>query len=40
MFVMLLAVLRACDGTDAVPDVRPPDRLGGAAGAFFDVEGR
>src|SRR6266571_7455858 len=28
-----LAGSRACDGTDALPDVRPPDRMVGAAGA-------
>jgi transposase len=25
--------------TDALPDVRPPGRVDGAAGTFFDIEG-
>ena len=38
--VVELASSRACDGTDALPHVRPPDGLDGTAGAFFGVEGR
>jgi hypothetical protein len=30
-----LAASRACDGTDALPDVRPPDKLDGASGTQF-----
>ncbi len=33
-----LAGSRACDGTDAVSDVRPPDWLDRASGAFVGVE--
>src|SRR6266566_9936552 len=33
-----LAGSRACDSTDAVPDVRPPDWLDRAAGALVGVE--
>src|SRR5215470_3112138 len=35
-----LAGSRACDGTDAVSDVRPASRVDGAAGAIVRVEGR
>src|ERR1700752_1324924 len=35
-----LAVSAACDSTDALPDLRPPDWLDGAAGALGGVEGR
>src|SRR5690348_14553031 len=35
-----LARSRACDGTDAVSDIRPAGRVDGAAGAFGGVEGR
>ena len=35
-----LARSRACDGTDALPDVRPHGRVASAAGAFGGVEGR
>ena len=35
-----LAVLRACDDTDALLDVRPPDRMDGAARSFGGVERR
>src|SRR6266516_1942125 len=35
-----LAGSQGCDGTDALSDVRPPDRLDGSAGAFVGVEGR
>src|SRR6266480_72354 len=34
-----LAGSRACDGTDAVSDVRPPGRVDGAACTFGGVEG-
>jgi hypothetical protein len=34
-----LAVSAACDSTDALPDLRAPDWLDGAAGAFGRVEG-
>src|SRR5271165_1437114 len=34
-----LARSRACDGTAAVSDVRPPDGMAGAAGAFVGFEG-
>src|SRR5690349_24126677 len=35
-----LAVSRACDYTDALPVLRPPDRVDGVAGTFGGVEGR
>src|SRR5207248_2607190 len=35
-----LAVSRACDSTDALPGLRPPDRVDGVAGTFGGVEGR
>src|SRR5436190_23413898 len=35
-----LAVSRACDCTDALPDLRPPDGMDGAAGTLGGVEGR
>src|SRR6185437_6306226 len=35
-----LAASQACDPTDAVSDVRTPDRLDGAAGALGGVERR
>src|SRR6266516_7163561 len=38
--VVWLAASRACDGTDALPDVRPPGGLDGAVRPFFGVEGR
>ena len=38
--VVWLAASRACDRTDALPDIRPPGRLDGAAGALGGVEGR
>src|SRR5690348_17099728 len=34
-----LAVSRACDYTDALPVLRPPDRVDGVAGTFGGVEG-
>src|SRR5216684_2381282 len=34
-----MAGSRACDGTDAVSDVRPPGRVDGAAGTLDGVEG-
>jgi hypothetical protein len=34
-----LAVSRACDGPDALSDVRPPDRVVGADGVLVGVEG-
>ena len=37
VFVMLQAALLACDGTDALSDVRPTDGLGGAAVAISPV---
>src|SRR5580698_4701916 len=37
---MRLASSRACDSTDALPDLRPPDRLDGAADALGGVERR
>src|SRR6266705_2431660 len=35
-----LSVSRACDSTDALPGLRPPDRVDGVAGTFDGVEGR
>src|SRR5262249_22200998 len=35
-----LAISRACDGMDALPNVRPPDWLDGVAGTLGSVEGR
>jgi hypothetical protein len=35
-----LAASQACDPTHALLDVRPPDRLDGAAVMFFGLEGR
>src|SRR5215468_5780064 len=35
-----LAGSQACDGTDALPDVRQPAWVDGAAGMFVGVEGR
>jgi hypothetical protein len=35
-----LAVSQARASTDAVPDVRPPDRMDGAAGTLDGIEGR
>src|SRR5204862_8229774 len=35
-----LAVSRACDRTDALPGLRPPDRVDSVAGTFGGVEGR
>jgi len=38
--VARLAASRACDLTDALPDLRPPGRVDGVAGTFVGVEGR
>src|SRR5207245_7206290 len=38
--VACLAGSRTRDDTDALPDVRPPGRVDGAAGTFFGVERR
>jgi hypothetical protein len=35
---MRLASSRACDSSDALPDLRPPDWLDGAAGALGGVK--
>jgi hypothetical protein len=40
VLIIRLASSRACDSTDALPDLRPPDRLDGAPGALGGVEGR
>jgi hypothetical protein len=38
--VEVLAVSRACGSTDALPDLRPPDRIDDAAGTVGGAEGR
>jgi len=40
VLVVWLAASQTCGNTGALPDVRPPGWLDGAAGAFFGVEGR
>src|SRR5450755_3597282 len=39
VLIARLAGFQARDGTDALPGLRPPDWLDGAAGAFGGVEG-